>query len=191
VAIDSDRAGAVLGEAWLGAARGLRDVAFVAVGTGIGVGILCDGGSCAARTASPAQPGGSPSTPRGRTRTRTPAAGRPSRPARHRPRVRRPRRGGGLRGGARGDEVAHAVLDHAARYTGMGVANLISVLNPEAVILGGGIVHAAGDLFVERVRSEARRWAQPIAAARCRIERTTLGEDAGLLGAARLALDLS
>ncbi|HSK40642.1 MAG TPA: ROK family protein, partial [Arenibaculum sp.] len=41
--IDSDRSGYVLGEAWLGAARGFRHVVFVAVGTGIGVGILVDG----------------------------------------------------------------------------------------------------------------------------------------------------
>jgi glucokinase len=87
-----------------------------------------------------------------------------------------------------GDVHARAVLDRAARFTGMGVANLISVLNPEAVILGGGLLHGAGDLMLESIRAEALRWAQPIAAARCRIELTHLGEDAGLLGAARLAL---
>ena len=43
VFIDSDRAGYVLGESWLGAARGLRHVIFVAIGTGIGVGIIADG----------------------------------------------------------------------------------------------------------------------------------------------------
>src|SRR5581483_4867378 len=43
VLIDSDRAGYVLGEAWLGAARGLRDVVFLAVGTGIGAGIISGG----------------------------------------------------------------------------------------------------------------------------------------------------
>src|SRR5438270_610345 len=43
VVIDSDRAGYVLGESWLGAARGLREVVFVAIGTGIGIGILAAG----------------------------------------------------------------------------------------------------------------------------------------------------
>ena len=43
VTIDSDRAGCVVGECWQGAARGRRDVVFVAIGTGIGVGILSDG----------------------------------------------------------------------------------------------------------------------------------------------------
>src|SRR5574340_76349 len=43
IVIDSDRAGYVLGESWLGAARGLSDVVFLAVGTGIGAGILSGG----------------------------------------------------------------------------------------------------------------------------------------------------
>ncbi len=43
VAVVSDRAASILGEAWQGAARGCRDAIFLAVGTGIGAGILCDG----------------------------------------------------------------------------------------------------------------------------------------------------
>jgi glucokinase len=73
----------------------------------------------------------------------------------------------------------------------MGVANLISTLNPEAVVLGGGFLLGAADLLLEPIRREARRWAQPIAMSRCGIELTGLGEDAGLFGAARLALDAS
>jgi glucokinase len=69
------------------------------------------------------------------------------------------------------------------------VANLISALNPEAVVLGGGLISGAGDLLLDWIRSEVPRWAQPIAAGQCRIELTQLGEDAGLLGAAKLALD--
>jgi glucokinase len=90
-----------------------------------------------------------------------------------------------------GDAKARAVLDRAARHTGKGVANLISLLDPDAVILGGGVIQGAGDLLLDTIRSEALRWAQPIAAARCRIEISRLGEDAGLLGAARLAFTLA
>jgi glucokinase len=71
----------------------------------------------------------------------------------------------------------------------MGIANLISILNPDVVVLGGGLLLGAGDLLLDPIRAEVTRWAQPIAAARCRIELTRLGEHAGLLGAARLALD--
>ena len=60
----------------------------------------------------------------------------------------------------------------------------MSLLNPEVAVLCGGVVHGAGDLLLHQIRKEARLCAQPIAMARCRIELTHLGEDAGLLGAA-------
>jgi glucokinase len=85
-----------------------------------------------------------------------------------------------------GDERAIAALDNAADFLAMGIANLISLLNPEMVMLGGGLMQA-GDLLLGRVREGVKRWAQPIAAAKAKIELTALGEDAGLLGAARLA----
>jgi glucokinase len=90
-----------------------------------------------------------------------------------------------------GDPAALAAIDHLAHYSAMGIANLVSLLNPEAVVLGGGVLQGAGDLLLERIRTGVLQWAQPIAAARCRIELTQLGEDAGLIGAARLALEVS
>ena len=54
------------------------------------------------------------------------------------------------------------------------------------IVLGGGLMQA-GDLFLEPVRREMLQWAQPIAAKQVRIELSALGEDAGMLGAARLA----
>jgi glucokinase len=71
----------------------------------------------------------------------------------------------------------------------MGIANLVSVLNPEIVLIGGGLGAATADLLLDRVQAEIRRWAQPRAAAKCRVEMSRLGEEAGLLGAARFALD--
>jgi predicted NBD/HSP70 family sugar kinase len=68
----------------------------------------------------------------------------------------------------------------------MGVANIVSILNPETVVLGGGLFQAA-DLFLEPVRREFRRWAQPLAARAVRIEVSLLGEDAGLYGCGKLA----
>jgi hypothetical protein len=52
-------------------------------------------------------------------------------------------------------------------------------------------VQGAADLLLERVRHTAARWSQPVAAGKCRIELTELGENAGLFGAARLALELT
>jgi glucokinase len=68
----------------------------------------------------------------------------------------------------------------------MGVAALIALLDPDMVVLGGGLMQA-GNLLVEPIRRLALAWTQPVAAGRVRIELTALGEDAGLLGAARLA----
>ena len=76
----------------------------------------------------------------------------------------------------------------AAGYLGMGIANIVSILNPEMVVLGGGLFQA-GDLLLRPIRKEFKKWAQPLAAKKVRIELSTLGEDTGLYGAARLAWD--
>jgi glucokinase len=69
----------------------------------------------------------------------------------------------------------------------MGIANLISIFDPEIVVLGGGLMNAA-DLLLEPLRAAVPRWAQPVASADTAIALTALADDAGLLGAARLAL---
>lgn len=192
VAIDSDRAGYVLGESWLGSARGLRDVVFVAIGTGIGVGILSDGRVLSGAHGIAGAAGWFALNPDWQDDYRrsgcweTESAG---------PGIAR--RFGAetaeavARAARDGDAGARDVLSRAARYTGMGVANLISAFDPEMVVLGGGVMQGAADLLLDRIRRESARWAQPIAASRCRIELTQLGEDAGLFGAARLALNLA
>ncbi|HJR59303.1 MAG TPA: ROK family protein [Vicinamibacterales bacterium] len=188
--IDSDRSGHVLGEAWLGAARGLRHVVFVAIGTGIGVGILSEGRVLRGAGGIAGAAGWFALNPDWQDEYRqtgcweAEAAG---------PGVARfaglPDGQAVVASARAGNGAALAALHRAADYTAMGIANLISLLNPEAVVLGGGFMVGAGDLMVDRIRSGVIRWAQPIAASRCRIDLTQLGEDAGLLGAARLALD--
>lgn len=187
VVISSDRVGCVLGEWWLGAARGLQDVVYVAVGTGIGVGILSGGrvvqGAHGIAGAAGWMLAGGPWKDEyaGAGGWESEAAG---------PAVAR--RAGmetaaAVAAAARaGDAVAVDALETTADYLAMGVANLISVLNPAMVVLGGGLMQA-GDLMFERIRRNALRWTQPVAAKVTRIERTMLGEDAGLLGAAWLA----
>jgi glucokinase len=182
----------VLGEAWLGAARGLRDVVYVAVGTGIGAGILSRGevlagahgiaGAVGWLALDPDWQAAYGDTGCWESESAGPAIAR---------RAGAADASAAVRAARDGEPSACAALDRAIRYSAMGVANLISVLNPEAVILGGGVVQGAGDLMLELIRTEVRRWAQPIAASRCRIALTELGEDAGLLGAARLALTLT
>jgi glucokinase len=187
IAIASDRAGSALAEQWLGIARGLNDVIFVAVGTGIGVGIVSagrpiDGAHGIAGAAGWTVVGG-PWKPEYAERGgwETEAAG---------PAVAR--RAGmstaeAVVSAARaGDPKAFDVLQRTADDLALGIAGLIAILDPEMVVLGGGLM-LAGDLLLDRIRSNTLAWTQPVAATHVRIELTTLGEDAGLLGAARLA----
>jgi glucokinase len=72
-------------------------------------------------------------------------------------------------------------------YLGIAAANIVNTLNPEMIVIGGG-VSAAFDLFAPAARAEMLRRAFPVPAARCQVVRGECGDDAGLLGAARLVL---
>ena len=186
--IDSDRAGCVLGEAWLGAARGLREVVFLAVGTGIGAGILANGKLIRGAGDIAGSVGWFALDPR-----RQPLYGQCGCWEAEAAGPALARRAGApaeavVEAARAGDPAALAALDETASWLAMGIANVISILNPEMVILGGGLMQA-GDLLLEPIRRGVLEWAQPLAARQARIELSQLGEDAGLLGAARLALN--
>ncbi len=205
--VDSDRSAYVLGEQWRGVAQGMRDVVFLAVGTGIGAGILTGGRLCRgaediagavgwfglnpdykkeyeAMGCFEAEASGSSL---GRKARRAAEAGVATE-------IRR------LAGGeveritaetviaaARlRDALAVQLVEETARYLAMGIANIISILNPQMVVLGGGLFQA-GDILIAPVRREFGKWAQPLAARNVRVEPSSLGEDAGLVGAGRLA----
>jgi glucokinase len=189
VHVDSDRAGSVLGEAWLGAARGLTDVVFLAVGTGIGAGLLCDGRVVRGARGIAGAVGWFALGEKwredyaGTGAWEAEAAG----PALAR-KAGCPTAEEAVAAARAGDGVARRAVDDVGASLARGVANLISAFDPEMVVLGGGLMQA-GDLFLPLVREGLRAWAQPLAAPRTRVELTSLGERAGLLGAARLALD--
>ncbi|MCC6163808.1 MAG: ROK family protein [Acidobacteria bacterium] len=190
LAIDCDRSGYVSGEAWCGIARGASDVVFVAIGTGIGVGILAGGHVVAGAHGIAGAAGWSSLLDTWKDDYRTCGCweGEAAGPALARA-FGVPSAADVVSAAHAGDARARDVLLTAARHTGRGIANIVSLLNPEVVVLGGGVMQGAAPLVLDAIRDEAARWAQPIAFRRCRIELTTLGENAGLLGAARLALD--
>ena len=208
VVIDSDRAAYILGETWCGAAVGARDAIFLAVGTGIGAGIVVDGRV---------------------VRGHADIAGAIGWLALERPYLDRwtscgcfeyHASGPGLANVARdllartpsyrgdlrelqgddlstarlfeaydgGDEIAVRVMNEATEFWGMATANLVSLFNPETIIFGGGVFGPAVR-FLDRIHDEARRWAQPISMTQVSLVPSALGGDAGLLGAARLAMD--
>lgn len=93
---------------------------------------------------------------------------------------------------AAGDALCLEMVLEAARYLAMGIASMINTIDPDAVLLGGGINFGGpnsplGRQFLEAVRQEVRRRAFPIPAQRTTIDYATLGSDAGWLGAAGLA----
>jgi glucokinase len=187
VTIESDRCGYVLGEHWMGAARGLADVVFLAVGTGIGAGII-SGGQLVRGAAGIAGAVGWFALSRDRQQRyaqtgcwEAESAGPAL--ARHAGVETAEQAVAAARAG---DAKALHALAQVTEFLSMGIANLVSLLNPQMVVLGGGLMQA-GDLFLEPLRAALPLWAQPIAARQARIELTALGEDAGLLGAARLA----
>jgi glucokinase len=196
IILESDRSGYVLGEAWTGAACGLQDVVFLAVGSGIGAGILCGGrlvhgkddlaGAVGWMALSPSfrdeyarmgcfeyEASGN-SVGRKGTSTNKGFAGARAEDV--------------ISDARKGVPEASCIVDEAVLYLGMGVANLISTLNPEMVVLGGGLFQS-GEWLLERVRRETKKWAQPFAFERTRIVLSALGDSAGLCGAARIALD--
>ncbi len=189
VVIDSDRAGYVLGEQWLGAARGFRDVIFLAVGTGIGAGILSDGrlvrgagdvaGAVGWFALNPAHRPIYAQVGCWEAESAGPGLAR---------RLHATSAEDVVVAARSGDASARSAVEETVRYLGMGIANLVSALNPEIIVLGGGLMQAP-DLFFEPIQRAMREWAQPVAAQQVRVELTQLGEDAGLLGAARLALE--
>src|SRR5690348_16370154 len=85
------------------------------------------------------------------------------------------------------DPVAERVIENAIELWGMAAANLVSLFNPELIVFGGGVFGPAVK-FLDRIRAEARRWAQPIAIEEARFVASALGSDAQLYGTGRLAM---
>ncbi len=82
-----------------------------------------------------------------------------------------------------GDPYAHEVMKETAKLLGVGVANLINALNPDVVVIAGGVTRAGDHLFVP-LRKEVRRRAFRSAVDACRIVPAALPETAGVVGAA-------
>jgi glucokinase len=85
------------------------------------------------------------------------------------------------------DLVALKEVQRAAHYLGLAVGSLINLMGPEIIMIGGGVAGALGESYIELVRASARAQAITDPHGKIRIERTALGDDAGILGAALLA----
>lgn len=207
VCIDSDRACYILGEAWKGAAIGCKHAVFLAVGTGIGAGILVDG-----KVLRGAHDIAGAMGWMALTDTFLPGYKECGCFEYHASGEGLARRAQQLQkalpninAGAKnfpmttpqvfekyelGNPVAQQAIKESIQLWGKGVANLVSLFNPEKIIFGGGVFGPAGR-FLPDIQQEAIKWAQPISMIRVNLEVSQLGGEAGLYGAAYLALNKS
>jgi glucokinase len=86
-----------------------------------------------------------------------------------------------------GDVVAGELVRETADLLGIGIANVLNLVNPEQVIIGGGVAEA-GDVLLEPLRRAIQSHAMPAAAA-VEVVVAELGYDAGVLGAVALAVE--
>jgi glucokinase len=87
----------------------------------------------------------------------------------------------------KGDKVIEQIIRDAANHIGTAVGGLVHLLAPDIVVLGGGLVEAMPDLYVEQVSIAAKKWVCPAYAKTYEIVATKLGDDASAIGAAAWA----
>lgn len=85
------------------------------------------------------------------------------------------------------DKLVVETINDACEYIGFGAANLINVLNPQAVILGGGLIEALGHKMLPRISKAAHAHVIGASDERVRILDSGLGDEAGILGGALVA----
>jgi glucokinase len=88
-----------------------------------------------------------------------------------------------------GDQAARDVVALMGTYLGIGIANVVNILNPEVVVVGGGVI-AAGDLLLEPARRVVAERALAPSRDQVRIVPTHFGDASGMMGSALLAMDL-
>lgn len=88
-----------------------------------------------------------------------------------------------------GDDLVRTVIDDSADLLGMAIANVVTLLSLDMVILGGGLVEAIGKPYVDIVRDAVRREAFPESLRKIKVEASMLGDNAGIVGAGIMAFE--
>ncbi len=191
--IENDATAAAIGESWLGASKGIQNSIMVTLGTGVGGGIIVNGnplrgpdGGAGKIGHIAVEPDGHPCGCGSRGCVEQYASATA---------IERMAREAGMTTGnshevygafLKGDERARSVFEKMGRYLGIMLGGLVNALNPEIIVIGGGAA-AAWDAFHEQTRSEIDFRAFPEPSSRAKLVRTRLGDNAGILGAARSA----
>ena len=209
VALDNDVNVAAWGEAQLGVARGRPNTLAVWVGTGVGAGLVLDGRLWRGPRHTAGEighvvlfPGGQPGMMTVEdicSRTGIVNALRRLLPMHpdsvlHRLIAERADETGSIgsstiaRAYEKDDELARKVVDRSAEFLGIAIANIVTMLSIDCVVLGGGVTEALGEAYVGRVRKCFERTVFPNVLRRTDVLASALNDDAGMLGAAMLAV---
>lgn len=204
VRFENDANAAAMGELWAGSARGAKNVVFVTIGTGVGGGVVVDGhvvsgiagagGEIGHMTLNPEEERSCGCGGKGHLEQYASATGIVSSYQREcAARGIEPVELAGpsdsravFAAAAADDEAAWAAIDTMCDYLGRALSIIANVVDPEAFVLGGGTSNSS-DLFLERLKASYRRYALNVSS-ETPIEIATLGNDAGIYGAAYVAL---
>jgi glucokinase len=198
VALENDGDAAALAEAGWGAGRNRKRLIYVTVGTGIGGGIILDGKLYRGVDGAHPEVGHQVIDPAGpacscgfRGCWESLAAG-PAMAAwfeKHVPADDPHRIGITAKKicelAQQGDVRALQAVEHEAYYLGLGLANLINLFTPDAIVLSGSVMKSA-DLFVNRIRAVIRGGCRFVPADKTQLTLASLGDDTNLIGAARV-----
>ncbi len=203
VFIESDRNASMLGEKWLGKAKNIKDAVYLIIGTGVGAGILIDGqiykgankiagavgwlviekdflriykeiGCLEAKIAGP---GIARRAIDLKVKDMNNQTGEDNKKITSKT---------VFQAAKKGDINAKRLVEEVATEIGLGIANILSVLDPEVIIIGGGLSNEWG-ILKPLVYKAIKKWGHPQIVKSLKIETSLLGEDAGLFGAAKLA----
>ena len=203
VFIENDANAAAVGEMWMGAARGCCDVISVTLGTGVGGGVILDGELWRGSHGSAGEIGHTTVDPFSGLKCKCGNTGCLELFASATAIVRMTRENLGMfpastlksegltaakvyEAGRNGDELALAVFKRFGMYLGIGLANLINLIDPQIIVISGGAVNG-WDLFAPEMYRQVEERAFRTTAQQVKIARAECGDNAGLLGAARLA----
>jgi len=202
VFVDNDANLGALAELWWGAGSSVKDLAYIKVATGIGAGLIIDGrifrgsGGVAGEIGHTSIDPSGPQCICGLKGCLTTFIGTPALLRRAKEELRAS--GSDRLVPANIDELVNAALDgdpisitlirYAGDKLGVGIANMLNLLNPQMVVVGGGIARA-GDLLLDAVRETIQGLSLPASISNAEIRTTGLSEWGIAVGAATLALE--
>ena len=192
----NDANAAVLGEAFTGRARGLRDVLMITLGTGVGGGVITGGRLLDGRRGIAGELGqftlraDGPLCPCGKRGVFEYYASTTALVRQCAERTGREGLNGKIIFGeiGQGNEVFRSVLEDWIRDIAEGLTSLVHLFNPEMILIGGGVSRQQ-KLLIDPLRKTVLRRCMPRFAEGLQIESAELGNDAGMIGAVRFWLD--